>query len=240
MMTTTFLPRSAWTRFPVPDSLARLDAQTLKGVAVHYTGSLTQYGSSATLAQSVSRLLEERRFHVDGRGWQDIAYNYAIDQNGRVFELRGLTARSAANGDVPRNKAYGAVTFLLGVGDKPTAPALQAFRDWRRNVWLQKWPFAKAVVGHRDLYKTDCPGEALYGLLSFLSLEATPTVQLPEERPSVDDTELIKAIADELFSDAPDGAYYKVRRPNGTTCSVTVALAEMYAMLARLDGASRG
>jgi hypothetical protein len=230
---TEFLPRTAWTRILRPDNLAQLSSLDLKGVAVHYTGSTKPLGSTATLAQSADRLQAERAMHVNDRKWSDIAYNYAIDQAGRVFELRGLTARSAANGDVPRNKAYGAVTFLIGVGDTPTPAAIDAFRHWRKEVWLPKYPYATKLVGHRDLYNTECPGDALYALLSHLADAPAPRVHPLETKAAVDDTALVKEIADELFSDAPDGAYYKVRRPDGTLCSVTVALSEIYALLAK-------
>jgi hypothetical protein len=233
---TEFLSRSAWTRSGPVKVPTPFDALSLKGVAVHYTGSTSPLGSTATLSQSAARLQAERKDHVDSRKWNDIAYNYAIDQSGRVFELRGVNARSAANGDEIRNKHYGAVTFLIGVGDTPTPAALQAFKDWHTQVWLKKWPFAKGVVGHRDLYNTQCPGDALYHLLNFLSQPVQPSTAQPVKGNAVSTTPEVKAIVDELFSDAPDGAYYKIRRPDGSLCSIPVALTEMYHLLTVLVG----
>ena len=38
------------------------------------------------------------KFHIEGRDWADIAYNFVIDQNGRIYE--GRWARDYADGEV--------------------------------------------------------------------------------------------------------------------------------------------
>lgn len=226
---TEFLPRSAWTRTGFSRKLVPFDGDDLKGVAVHYTGSSRPLGPTASLGLSASRILAERKDHVERRGWTDVAYNYAIDQMGRVFELRSEEYRSAANGDATQNKLYGAITFLIGAGDTPTPAALRAFQDWRTHVWLKRWPDATGVVGHRDLASTQCPGDALYHLLDFLD-------DWPKSRTSAEEPPMPTSIeiADELFSDAPDGARYKVRRPDGSLASIPVAMTELYALLTKI------
>lgn len=164
----SIMTRADWTSTVLPErKLTRLVPGEVLGIAVHYTGSSRPLGATATLEQSRKRLEDERLFHTDGRGWSDIAYNAAIDQAGRVFPLRGPNYRSAANGNEKTNRAYLAVTFLIGVGDTPTPAAVQAFRGLRQQL-LQKYPHATAVVGHRDLYSTACPGDPLYAKLGEL------------------------------------------------------------------------
>jgi hypothetical protein len=160
----------------------------VRGVAVHYTGSTSPLGPTATLQLTARRLEDERVFHTQGRGWSDIAYSAAIDQAGRVFDCRGIAYRSAANGSVTVNQQYGAITWLIGVGDRPSAAMIQAFRDWYHSHWLVRYPHATAVVGHRDLYSTDCPGDPAYALVRSGALTVGDDVPLTDAE--------INAIAD--------------------------------------------
>lgn len=176
-MTTTYYPRSIWTSVQRSTGLVHLNSSVVHGIAVHYTGSV-RLGQAATLAQTISRLEGERRFHTNpppaGRGWTDIAYQVAFDVEGRVFDCRGIGFRSAANGNALTNSTYGAAIFLLGVGDHPTTEMIEAFRDWRYRFWLKRYPNAGEVVGHRDLYNTSCPGDPTYELISRGTLAARP------------------------------------------------------------------
>jgi hypothetical protein len=177
-----YYQRSAWTDVQRPvDKLVPLTSSEVLGVAVHYTGSSRPLGQTATLALSVRRLEDERAFHTgpppSGRGWSDIAYNVAIDVEGRVFDARGIAYRSAANGDATVNRKYGAVTWLIGVGDTPTPVMVNAFTQWRQEYWLGRYPHATKVVGHRDLYATECPGDPAYALVR--SGKLTPGVDVP-------------------------------------------------------------
>lgn len=162
---TEFLPRSAWTDDPYPSGATMLVESEVEGVALHWPGS---GGSiSADKAAVIGLLRGELAFHTrpvsqGGRGWSDIAYNVAADQAGRVWDLRGITRRSAANGDVDVNRRFVAVTCLVGAKDTPTPALLQAIRDVRRKV-LARYLKAKKVVPHSAIRPepTDCPGDAL-------------------------------------------------------------------------------
>jgi hypothetical protein len=196
----SLLPRSAWTLTPRPGHLALLDAREVEGFAVHYTGSKGRFGDVPTLHDSASRLDAERIDHVSSRGWSDIAYLAAVDQAGRIFDARGARYRSAANGDQPVNRRFGALTVLIGTADTPTSAAIEAVRWWRHNVWLPLFPHAVKVVGHRDLHSTDCPGDRTYALVksgAFLKPPPAPgtaptsPIRIPEApmtAPTVHDT----------------------------------------------------
>ena len=173
-------PRQAWTSVPRPvDDLVPLVSGEVKGVAVHWPGETGTFGDTPTLAQSCARLENERRFHTGtppaGRGWNDLAYSAACDQAGRVFDCRGIDWRCAANGNPGVNRAYAAFTFLVGTRDTVTPAAVEAFRTWRHRVWLPRWPHATAVVGHRDLFATSCPGDGLHRLVHSGALALLPT-----------------------------------------------------------------
>jgi hypothetical protein len=100
-------------------------------------------------------------FHIDGRGWSDIAYQVAVDQAGNRYELRGLRTQSGANGDTDVNQRFGAVLLVLAPGEQPTAAMIREVRavvtDFRK-----LFPDAHRIVGHGQIRPepTACPGPA--------------------------------------------------------------------------------
>jgi hypothetical protein len=180
------MPRSAWTTTPRPVRKL-VDMRSPVGLALHWPGpkaSDPPIGDPGLSA--VARILEaERRFHIEVRGWSDIAYGAAVDQAGRVWDCRGLRYRSAANGNQTVNASHGAVTCLLGPREQPSPAMVDAVRQLRRTLWLPIYPRALAVVGHRDLHSTDCPGPALYAMIrsgTFTDQEETD-MQLSDRVP---------------------------------------------------------
>ena len=209
-MTTTVLPRTAWTPTPVPRAdLARMTGP--RGVAVHWPGPKPghRYEPSPTQPQTAARIRAWRDQHVNGNGWTDLAYQVVIDMAGRVFTGRGIEYRSAANGDSAVNAAWGAV--LLVVGDQDPSPAmLDAFRGWRADHWLARYPKATRVVGHRALHSTECPGRRLAALVDSGALTGPghPTAR-PNPKPAEDDMPLtdhdLLRIRRSIFQDAGFG-----------------------------------
>lgn len=162
----TYLPRSAWTRSGPAKAMTPMHQADARGFAVHWPGS--KYPIGAPSRESVARRLEGyRRYHVATKGWADIAYQACVDASGRVWDCRGVTWRSAANGSIIDNAQYGALLFLLGPGDEPTDAMVTAVRDWRRTMWLARYPRAVRVVGHADIRDTPtaCPGPAAQALV---------------------------------------------------------------------------
>lgn len=221
-----YYQRSAWTDTPRPVSkLVPLTTSEVVGVAVHYTGSSRPLGSTASMALTVRRLEDTRRFHTAappaGRGWSDIAYQVGIDVAGRVFDLRGIGYRSAANGNATVNQQYGACTWLLGTGDRPTQAMIDAFRAWRRDYWLARYPRATKIVGHRDLYATECPGDPTYALVRSGAL------LLPV--PGDDDVPLTDAEIDAIATRARDKllAVTYGNQPDGRPFTLALLLGEV-------------
>jgi hypothetical protein len=168
---TVFLPRSAWTNHGPIRPLTKMSAGPLKGFAIHWPGNSVPHIDATNQAHIAAEIEGERKYHTRPgglgvpQGGNDIAYQYAIDLEGRVWELRGVTNQSGANGSSASNRAYGAVTLLLGTSDVPSPAMIQAVRDFRRKIWLTHFPKATQVVGHRDVYSTDCPGPHAYPLV---------------------------------------------------------------------------
>lgn len=161
---TVYVSRSTWTS--EPRGGAQLTGTKLGGIACHWPGSTTDDYGVESVSRVASRLRGWWDFHVNTRGWSDIGYNFAIDQAGRVWDLRGLTrvgahCASASNPDA--NHEWLGVLFILGDQEEPSAAMIQAFQDFRRDVFLPRWPGRLKLTGHGRApgvpgAQTACPG----------------------------------------------------------------------------------
>jgi hypothetical protein len=175
----SLLPRTAWTATARPSGLTAFVAAAVSGMALHWPGTTGVIGDPGSKSIA-GRLDGYRRYHVTpeprGHGWRDIAYSVAVDQAGRVWDLRGLDVRSAANGTAELNRVWLGVLLLLGPGEQPTAQMVAALRWLRNSLVLPRYPRAVKVVGHRDIRPepTDCPGPAVTALIRSGAITKTP------------------------------------------------------------------
>jgi peptidoglycan hydrolase-like protein with peptidoglycan-binding domain len=93
-------------------------------------------------------------FHMDGRGWNDIAYNFVVCPHGFVFVGRDHGIRSAANGTNPGNDESEAACYLGGPGDEFTEAAKIAFVEINREIGGPTHP-------HQYWFNTACPGNEI-------------------------------------------------------------------------------
>lgn len=152
-----------------PTSRVRFSPDT---VTLHHEGPAMgafQHASCATKWRGI------QAYHMDSKGWTDIAYNYGICPHGFVYELRGWEYKSGANGTTTGNTRGLAVCYLGGTGDPFTDAAKLAF------VVVKSFVDAKTgtplVNGHRDWKPTECPGEDRYAWLKAgMPIAQPPTV----------------------------------------------------------------
>lgn len=195
-------PRSAWTdAAPV----SPLEAEDVRFLIVHHTASSTQHEP-----EKVDGILRGiRSFHVEGRGWSDIAYNFLIDRYGVVWEGRAGSLDEPVAGDATGgNQGFTQLVCLIGdfTDELPTEAAQQSLVDtlaWladRYEIDVQpgttisflsrgsnRWPEGTEVVtspiaGHRDMSLTSCPGDAFYPMLG--EVIAPRVRQVESARPS--------------------------------------------------------
>ncbi len=133
---------------------------------VHYGGNALAAGSMRSVTAETSALRSWQRYHMDSRGWLDIAYNYAIGQSGTIYRLRGENRAGATRGDfeldgIPENHEARSVVFILGGEQIPTEEALAAFEG----MWAAD---PMTVIVHKDVHlrgsggtNTQCPGSYL-------------------------------------------------------------------------------
>ncbi len=160
----------------------------VKAVAVHHTVSLNDY----TPEEAPQIVLAICRYHRNSNGWNDIGYNALVDKYGTIYEGRAGGLDQAIVG--AQAQGFNTQTAgVANIGDYTSIPASDAavaatadYIRWKLAVHGQ--PLSGAVTltsgggsesrypagarvsvdrvpGHRDLGKTACPGDELYGQL---------------------------------------------------------------------------
>ncbi|MFN8035227.1 MAG: peptidoglycan recognition family protein [Acidimicrobiia bacterium] len=157
---------------------------------VHHTASANNPGDPAAAVRSVYQ------YHVTGV-YLDIAYNWLIDQNGRIYEGRwardypnGVAhtgeledGRQVRGGHSANTNTQSCGIALLGTftTGSPTDAALEALVTvlaWKcarwgidpngSGVYAPDGRVFANICGHRDTSATSCPGDALESLLPDL------------------------------------------------------------------------
>jgi hypothetical protein len=152
----TIISRSQWGARPAQGSMNSIDPTPI-GTAVHWEGP--QMGTQDhSLCDDTMRGIQN--YHMDTKGWADIAYSLCVCQHGYVYEGRGKGKGSAANGTTQGNYDYYAVCALVGEND----PQPTVLDDGIANAvaTCKSWGAGSKVVGHRDLIGTECPGDSIY------------------------------------------------------------------------------
>jgi hypothetical protein len=162
-------------------------APYLEMAFVHHTATSNSYSSSQTAA--IIRGIYH--YHVYGRGYDDIAYNFLIDRYGRIFEGRaGGIAEPVIGGHTAGMNGKTTGVALIGTFDSVSPPAamttaLEKLLAWKLDVHhvpptgkvlmtsagSEKFkPGTKVwlnrISGHRDAQSTGCPGARVYNNLT--------------------------------------------------------------------------
>ena len=227
MTVTEYVPRSYWTSTPQgvnyyddDQRIPQLVAAKLQGLAIHYPGDGNLIYANLTKGQVGEKIRAYWRHHVLTRKWSDIGYQAAIDQAGRVWDLRGLSYRPAAHASPANpdaNEEFGAVLFVIGNSEMPSARLIAAFNTWARERWLKRWPKATKLTVHRRVpgAKTVCPGSRTVALVDTGKLHlGGPSTRPPATSPTKPSVSLSKLI--EAARTDPPRSSTKARYPTGT------------------------
>lgn len=179
-------PRSEWATGRPPKK--RPTREDVRFLLVHHT----QTPNTERPASIPGRLRGMYDFHTRDKGWPDLAYNFLVDPFGRIWEGRAGSLAGPVRGDATGG-SQGFAQLCCFIGDHratpPTREAMAAMTSllaWlavRDGVDLSEgrtvrfvsrgsnqWPRGKTVTtdpvaAHRDMSRTDCPGDALYPLV---------------------------------------------------------------------------
>ena len=165
-------------------------------VVVHHTAGRNDDPDPAATLRSIYH------YHAVTQGWGDIGYTFLVDEAGRVYEGRssgedGIPGEDAGLLGVTAAHAYGYNAGTIGVALLGTLTSQDAASAARTTLEeLLAWSTERhgldplgastytnpvtgtataglpAVLGHRDVAATECPGEILHGTLAQLR-EAT-------------------------------------------------------------------
>ena len=188
------IPRSAWGG----DAVVPREAPSYGDVQVafvHHTVTTTAYAPS----QSAAIVLGIAKYHRDTNGWNDLGYNFLVDQYGQVFEGRAGGVEQPVIG--AQAQGYNRLsTGIALLGTFSAAPIPEA--AMRSLAQLCAWKLSlhgapvqgivalesgggsqnrfrygalvnfNRISGHRDGDTTSCPGNALYAQLPELRRRA--------------------------------------------------------------------
>lgn len=111
--------------------------------------------SEGPTSQTVRQIQD---FHMDGRGWSDVGYNFLVDVKGRIYEGRGWLVVGA---HAPDHNSSGIGVCMIGRDGDATPAAKKAIR-WLYDEACRRKGGKLKMLGHRDVYATSCPGNELY------------------------------------------------------------------------------
>lgn len=153
-------PRCRWGAAPYRGQPKPLQLP-LANLFVHHT--YIPHAPCTGFGQCAREMRAMQRFHQDTRDWDDIGYSFVVGSDGYVYEGRGWHWLGA------HTRGHNSLGFGVSIiGDySQKLPAERALR-----VVSQDLPRCAvragllrpdyALLGHRQLVPTECPGEALF------------------------------------------------------------------------------
>jgi hypothetical protein len=121
-------------------------------------------------------------FHMDSRGWNDIAYSFIINHAGDIYEGRGA---GVAGGHTAGHNTTSHAVCVLGNFDQaePTQAALDSVVALARHGHAEGWWPQTFTGGHRNASgaATSCPGSHLYARLPEINSRLLEDDMTPEE-----------------------------------------------------------
>ncbi|WP_432922181.1 peptidoglycan recognition protein family protein [Microbispora sp. CA-135349] len=166
--------RSDWKADP-PRSKAEVLDRAPDRLVVHHTATANTGPTDLEAAFRLSRTIQ--RYHMKHNGWEDIGEQFTVSRGGYVMEgrNRSLPAVEAgkhvmgAQAADHNNHTLGIETegtYTAGLPPARQLSALTALLAWLCDVY--DLDPHEAVIGHRDLNRTACPGDRLYAYLPQL------------------------------------------------------------------------
>jgi hypothetical protein len=152
-------PRSAWGAAPYKGTPSSARGGVSRAIVHHTAG---QNGYTRDAVPGIIRGIQH--WHQNGNGWSDIGYNIVIDRFGDVWEGREGGLDRAIIGAHAAGHNTGTVgVSVLGnyVSVEPEWASIAALAKaigWQAGIYGFDPTGSGAVIGHRDVGTTSCPG----------------------------------------------------------------------------------
>lgn len=143
------------------------ESHSVARLTVHHTARMLSDPSGGPNA-----IRGHQRFHIEDRGWPDLAYHYIVSTDGNAFEGRPEQYRGDTGTSYDPSGHF--LVCLEGNFDEQdpteaqldTVARLLAYGATKYNV------ATSTLGGHRDYAATSCPGDATYAQIANGSLES--------------------------------------------------------------------
>jgi hypothetical protein len=197
--TPRIVKRQAWSARPPKGTPTTVPISDRTATCVHYDGAVPI--TVRTFADASALIRKDQDFHIDGRGYDDIGYNFLVISapgitaiDGLIFEGRGRDILGAHC--LNHNREWIGVQVAIGGSQKPSPKALASTR-WLHVGFVAAAQHALGMKGHRDGFPTACPGEPLYAWVQAgMPVSATTSRRLvPAKKPTVTAWQTLLAFA---------------------------------------------
>jgi len=155
--------RDAWGASPSGPGFV---GHTIDRLTVHHTAAFLSSNTAAP-----ARLRGHQSYHLS-LGWPDLAYHFAVDANGNIYEGRPLEYRGDTGTDY--DPAGHFLVVAEGNFNDQQIPDVQVGSVAALLAWASEEFDAPldTIRGHRDLASTTCPGDNFYSLIADGTLAA--------------------------------------------------------------------
>ncbi|XP_012978366.1 N-acetylmuramoyl-L-alanine amidase [Mesocricetus auratus] len=157
------LPRCRWGAAPYRGNPTPLRLP-LGFLYVHHT--YVPAPPCTTFQRCAANMRSMQRFHQNERHWNDIGYSFVVGSDGYVYEGRGwhwVGAHTRGH----NSRGFGVAFVGNYTGSLPSDTALNTVRDVLPSCAIRAGHLQPdyKLLGHRQLVRSDCPGDALFNLL---------------------------------------------------------------------------
>jgi N-acetyl-anhydromuramyl-L-alanine amidase AmpD len=150
---------------------------SVEWLTIHHTGMVLEDNRLAP-----SRLRDHQAFHQIDRGWPDLAYHFAVDREGNIYE--GRSPEFQGDTATSYDPAGHLLVVLEGNFDVEETAVAQLLSLSELLAWAASHYSVgvDSIKSHRDYVpgETACPGENLYDLLESGDLVDMVTSHLNE------------------------------------------------------------
>lgn len=137
---------------------------------------------TASPSGGASRVRAIQDFHMDIRGWSDIAYSFLVNHEGTIYEGRGAGISGAHTAG---HNSISHAICVMGHYDNttPTQAAISSVVELAAHGFEEGWWPQLFTGGHRDASgaNTSCPGQNLYELIPEINETLEDTMPSAEE-----------------------------------------------------------
>ena len=141
-----------------------------KELWLHHAAGAVLPGDDTVSDADLRRIRSIQKYHMDVRGWNDIAYSFLMDPDGNIFEGRGVGISGA------HTAGHNSISHALCVmGNYETQPVdsdlIPRLAEFALHGFQQNWWPLGFTGGHRDASgaNTSCPGKNLYAQLGEIN-----------------------------------------------------------------------